>query len=44
MAVDIIITLSTIGIDQGTLFDLYSNVDTFNIPYEEDITFASLGV
>jgi len=42
MAVDIIITLTVTGADQGTLFDLYSNVDSFNIPYEENVTLLSL--
>lgn len=42
MAVDIIITLTSVGADQGTLFNLYSNVDGFNIPYEEDVLLTSL--
>lgn len=42
MAVDIIITLTSISVDQGTLFNLYSDVDGFNIPYEEDVTSINL--
>jgi hypothetical protein len=42
MAVDIIITLTAISVDQGTLFNLYSDVDGFNIPYEEDVTSTNL--
>lgn len=42
MAVDIIITLTSVGIDQGNLFDLYSNVDGFNTPYETSVPLSSL--
>lgn len=39
---DIIITLTTAGSDQGTLFDLYSNVDGYTTPFETDVAVASL--
>ena len=42
MAVEIIITLETVGSGQGNLFDLYSNIDGFSIPYETDITLFDL--
>lgn len=39
---DVFLTLTTVGVDQGNLFDLYSNVDGFNSPFETDVAIASL--
>lgn len=39
---DIFLTLTTIGVDQGNLFDLYSNVDGYDSPFETDVAIASL--
>lgn len=39
---DIVITLTTIGADQGPLFDLYSNVDGFTSAFDTDVTEAAL--
>jgi len=42
MAVDIIIQLTSVGTEQGNLFDLYSNNDGFNTPYETDVSLIDL--
>lgn len=34
---DITITLTAVGSNQGPLFNLYSDVDGFSSPYEENI-------
>lgn len=39
---DIIITLTSVGADQGPLFDLYSNTDGFTVPFETDVAQAGL--
>jgi len=39
---DILVTLTSIGVDQGTLFDLYSNVDEFITPFETNISDVNL--
>jgi len=39
---DILVTLTSIGVDQGTLFDLYSNVDGFITPFETNISDVNL--
>lgn len=39
---DIIITLNIVGIDQGPLFDLYSDVDGFTTAFDTNVAEASL--
>lgn len=39
---DILLTLTSVGADQGALFDLYSNVDGFTTPFETDVALAAL--
>jgi hypothetical protein len=39
---DIILTLSIVGADQGTLFDLFSDTDGFTTAFETDVPLASL--
>ena len=39
---DILLTLTTVGVDQGVLFDLYSDVDGYTTPFETSVPVASL--
>ena len=39
---DIIITLTSVGSDQGTLFDIYSDTDGFTTAFDTDVPVASL--
>lgn len=39
---DIILTLTNVGADQGVLFDLYSDTDGFTTPFETDVALATL--
>ena len=42
MAVNIIITLTSVGADASTEYDLFSNIDGFLVPYETGVTLANL--
>ncbi len=39
---DVFLTLTTVGVDQGNLFDLYSDVDGYTTPFETSVAVASL--
>lgn len=39
---DVTITLTTVGTDQGSLFDFYSDVDGFSSAFETNVALASL--
>lgn len=39
---DVLITLTNVGADQGSLFDLYSDVDGYTVAFDTDVSLASL--